>query len=128
MDFPNELKFTKSHEWAKLEDDVITLGITEYASTSLGDIVFVELPKVGDTLDRDTNFGVIESVKAVSDLVSPVSGEVIEVNEALSNSPELLNQDPYIEGWLIKIKPADVKELENLMDNEAYTKVVEDLT
>ncbi len=126
MDCPEDLKYTKSHEWARIEGDVITVGLSDYAQESLGDIVHIELPEEGKTLEKEEVFGVVESVKAVSDLYCPVKGEVIEANEALTESPEAVNEDPYGEAWLIKIKVADKSALEELMDCEKYKAYVEE--
>ena len=119
MTIPTELKYNPSHEWVRDNGDgTVTIGISDYAQDSLGDVVFVELPKVGRNLASKETFGVVESVKAASDLYSPVSGEVIEVNEALVNSPETINTSPYQDGWLMKIKVADASELSGLLDAE----------
>jgi glycine cleavage system H protein len=104
---PEELQYTRSHEWVRTEDDTATIGITDHAQDELGDVVFVELPEVGATFDAGDSFGTIESVKAVSDLYTPVSGEVVEVNEALNDSPEKVNEDPYGDGWIIKLRVSD---------------------
>ncbi len=117
---PQDLKYTKDHEWARVEGPLATVGITAFACEQLGDIVYVELPKKGDKLKAGANFGVVESTKAVSELYSPVSGTVTEVNKPLSDSPELVNQDPYQRGWMIKIQFADAKELDQLMDAPRY--------
>ncbi|HEU4918216.1 MAG TPA: glycine cleavage system protein GcvH [Candidatus Limnocylindrales bacterium] len=117
---PTELRYTKDHEWVRVEGDEATVGITEYAAGQLGDIVFVELPEAGRKLDQFATFGVVESVKAVSDLFAPVSGEVVAGNEALAGSPELVNSDPYGDGWMIRIKVADATELDGLLDAGAY--------
>ena len=101
----DELKYTKEHEWVKLEDDLVVIGITDYAQDALGEIVYIELPSEGDEVTRGNPFGAVESTKSVSDLYAPVSGEVVEVNEALLDSPEAINEDPYGDGWMIKIKP-----------------------
>lgn len=122
MDIPKELLYTEEHEWVLVEDDVATIGITDYAQGELGDIVFVELPAVGDELKQMEPFGTIEAVKAVSDLFSPVSGTVEEVNSLLEDQPELINKSPYDDGWMIKVKIADKSELDNLLDAEAYEK------
>lgn len=126
MDFPDDLKYTEDHEWVLVEDELVTVGITDFAQDSLGDIVFVELPEVGTMLVAGKPFGVVESVKAVSDVYAPISGEVIEVNEELPDSPETLNTSPYEDGWMIKIKPSDASQLEELLDAEAYAEFVED--
>lgn len=117
---PTELRYTKDHEWVRVEGDEATVGITEYAAGQLGDIVFVELPEAGRKLDQFATFGVVESVKAVSDLFAPVSGEVVAGNEALAGSPELVNSDPYGDGWMIRLKVADATELDGLLDAGAY--------
>jgi glycine cleavage system H protein len=104
---PEELQYTRSHEWVRTEDDAATIGITDHAQDELGDVVFVELPEVGATFDAGDSFGTIESVKAVSDLYTPVGGEVVEVNEALNDSPEKVNEDPYGDGWIIKLRVSD---------------------
>ncbi|MHB1400148.1 MAG: glycine cleavage system protein GcvH [Trichloromonadaceae bacterium] len=126
MDFPDELKYTEEHEWLLVEDELVTVGITDFAQDSLGDIVFVELPEVGTMLVAGKPFGVVESVKAVSDVYAPISGEVIEVNEELPDSPETLNTSPYEDGWMIKIKPSDRSQLEDLLDADDYAEFVED--
>ena len=125
MNFPEELKYTEDHEWVLVEDDVVTIGITDFAQDQLGDIVFVELPEVGDSVESGKTFGVVESVKAVSDVYAPVSGEVVEVNEELPDEPEALNNSPYEDGWMIKLKLADSGVLDGLMDVSAYQKFVE---
>ena len=125
MEFPEELKYTEEHEWVLVEDDIVTVGITDFAQDQLGDVVFVELPDVGDTLELGKNFGVVESVKAVSDIYAPVSGEVVEVNEELPDEPELINSSPYEDGWMIKIKISDPDELDELMDASAYQEFAE---
>ena len=118
---PTELKYAKSHEWARLEDDgTVTTGISHHAQESLGDIVFVELPEVGAFLKAQEEAGVVESVKAASDIYSPVNGEVIEINEKLVDDPELINKDPYGAGWIYKLRPDDEGELDELMDADAY--------
>lgn len=117
---PTELRYTKDHEWVRVEGDEATVGITEYAAGQLGDIVFIELPEAGRKLDQFATFGVVESVKAVSDLFAPVSGEVVAGNEALAGSPELVNSDPYGDGWMIRLKVADATELDGLLDAGAY--------
>ncbi len=125
MDFPEELKYTEEHEWVLVEDDIATVGITDFAQDQLGDIVFVELPEVGDMLEEGGTFGVVESVKAVSDVYAPVSGEVVEINEALPDEPEALNNSPYDAGWMIKVKLTDSATLEGLMDVAAYQEFIE---
>ena len=124
MNFPTNVKYTKEHEWIRLEGDVAYVGITDYAQEQLGDIVFVDIPTEGETLAADELFGTIEVVKTISDLFLPVAGEILEQNEALADQPELVNQDPYGEGWLIKMKPANAADLDNLLDAEGYKAVV----
>ena len=121
----DELKYTKEHEWVKLEDDLVVIGITDYAQDALGEIVYIELPSEGDEVTKGNPFGAVESTKSVSDLYAPVNGEVVEVNEALLDSPEAINEDPYGDGWMIKVKPYDVGELQDLMDNDEYTEFIE---
>ena len=117
---PTDLRYTKDHEWVRVEDDVATVGITQYAADQLGDIVFVELPEVGRGLAQFATFGVVESVKAVSDLFSPLSGEVTETNGELSSSPELVNGDPYGAGWMVRVRVQDPSQLDDLLDAAAY--------
>jgi glycine cleavage system H protein len=117
---PTDLRYTKDHEWVRVEGDEATVGITDYAAGQLGDIVFVELPEPGRTLDQFATFGVVESVKAVSDLFAPVSGEVIGGNDALAGSPELVNSDPFGEGWMVRLRVTDATELDGLLDAAAY--------
>ena len=124
MEFPSNVKYTKEHEWIRIEGDIAYVGITDYAQEQLGDIVFVDIPTEGETLEKEEVFGTIEVVKTISDLFLPVSGEVLEQNEALADNPELVNQDPYGEGWLIKIKPNDVNDVNDLLDAEAYKALV----
>jgi glycine cleavage system H protein len=121
---PNDLKYTREHEWAKTEGARVRVGITHFAQEQLGDVVFVELPKVGGRVTQHKGFGVVESVKAVSDLFAPLSGEVVEVNAALAKSPETINQDPYGKGWMIVIAPSDPKEVDNLLTAEQYEKLI----
>lgn len=121
---PNDLKYAKSHEWAKIEGDVATVGITHFAQEQLGDLTYVDLPKVGATLTAGAEMGSVESVKAASELYSPVSGTVTEVNTALEGAPEVVNQDPYTAGWMLKVKlSAAAKDLGDLLDAEAYAQV-----
>ena len=124
MDFPQNLKYTNEHEWIRVEGDMAYVGITDYAQEQLGDIVFVDIPTVGESLEANETFGTIEVVKTISDLFLPVAGEVIEQNESLEENPELVNKDPYGEGWLIKMKPANLKDIEDLLDAEAYKAVI----
>ncbi len=120
MSYPDDLRYSKEHEWVRVEESHATIGITSFAADELGDIVFVELPEVGSSLAQFGTFGVVESVKAVSDLFSPVSGTVAEVNEALRETPELLNSDPFGEGWIARVELSDSSELDGLMDAAAY--------
>ena len=120
---PADLRYTKDHEWVRVDGDRATVGITEYAAGALGDVVFVELPNVGRTLEQHSTFGVVESVKAVSDLYAPLSGEVSEVNGALAATPELVNAEPFGEGWMIRIQIADPAQLDGLLDAEAYERL-----
>jgi glycine cleavage system H protein len=124
MTFPNDAKYTKDHEWIRVEGGIGTVGITEYAQGELGDVVFVELPAVGAAVKAHATFGTIEAVKAVSDLYAPVSGTVTEVNQELSRTPEIVNKDPYGKGWMVKIRVAEPAELASLMDAAAYGKTV----
>ncbi len=123
--YPEDLKYYKEHEWVRTEGDVATIGISDYAQDSLGDIVYLELPEQGATVKAGETFGEIESVKSVSQLFSPVSGEVSEVNSELVNQPEMINSDPYDKGWMIKVKMADPSELDKLMSAEEYKAFVE---
>ena len=124
MNIPTNVKYTKDHEWIRQEGDIAYVGITDYAQEQLGDIVFVDIQTEGETLAAGDTFGTIEVVKTISDLFIPVSGEVLEQNEALADQPELVNQDPYGEGWLIKIKPADDADFDSLLDAEAYNALI----
>ena len=124
MNIPSDLKYTKDHEWAKKDGDIVTVGITEYAQGELGDVVFVELPATGDQVSQDETFGTIEAVKAVADLFSPLTGEVVEINEALGDQPDLINSDPYGGGWMVKIKISDESEWNNLMSDEDYKALI----
>lgn len=125
VQIPDELKYTSDHEWALEEEELLIIGITDYAQDALGEIVYIELPSEGDEVTKGDPFGAVESTKAVSDLYAPVSGDVVEVNEALLDSPETINEDPYGEGWMIKVKPYDPDEIGELMDFEEYTEFVE---
>ena len=120
MNFPSELRYTKEHEWVKLEGDTATVGITDFAQSELGDIVYIEIETVGQTLAKDEIFGSVEAVKTVSDLFLPIAGEVLEVNPALNDQPELVNSDPFGEGWMIKMKVSDIAEFDSLMDVDTY--------
>ena len=124
MNIPAELKYTEDHEWVKIEGDVATVGITDFAQGELGDIVYVEIETEGESIDSSEIFGTVEAVKTVSDLFMPLSGEVIEVNEALEDAPETVNDNPYEDGWMIKIKISDSSEIDNLLSAEAYRKVI----
>ena len=124
MNIPEELKYTKDHEWIKIDGDVATIGITEFAQNELGDIVYVDVDSLDDTLAAEEVFGSVEAVKTVSDLFMPVAGEVIEFNEGLEEAPETVNTDPYGNGWMIKVKIADTKEIENLLDAKAYQELI----
>jgi glycine cleavage system H protein len=117
---PKDLRYTKDHEWVKVKDDVATIGVTDYAANQLGDVVFVDLPAVGKTFDQFATFGVVESVKAVSDLYAPVAGEVTDVNAELGAKPELVNSDPFGAGWMIRVKVADADQLAGLLDAAGY--------
>ena len=121
---PGDLRYTKDHEWVRVDGDEAVVGITQFAADQLGDIVFVELPAVGKALERHATFGVVESVKAVSDLFAPVAGEVTAANDALGGSPELVNSDPYGEGWMLRISLADKAQVEELLDAAAYEQLV----
>lgn len=123
--FPDNIKYTKSHEWVRVADGLATLGITEFAQEELGDIVNVELPVVGTMIQVNEPFGSVDSVKAVSDLMSPVTGEVVEVNEDMEASPELINQEPYGSGWIIIVRMEDPSELDELMDSKEYERFIE---
>lgn len=125
MNIPKDLKYTKDHEWVRINGDIATVGVTDFAQGELGDIVFVEIESVDETLDTEEVFGSVEAVKTVSDLFMPLAGEVLEFNEALEEDPELVNNDPYGEGWMIKIKIADASELENLLSEEAYSNLIQ---
>ena len=126
MGYPSDVRYTREHEWARLESGVVTVGITSYATEQLGDVVFVELPAVGKKLDASKPFGVVEAVKTVSDLYAPISGEVVEVNGELAGNPALVNQQPYGEGWMIKLKPRDPGEINKLLSNQDYEKLLEE--
>ena len=123
---PDGLLYSKEHEWVKIDGDVATIGITDYAQNSLGDIVYVELPKIGKSIEQFGNVGVVESVKAVSDLFTPIGGEVVEINGALDNDPAAVNREPYDGGWLFKVKLKDKGETSNLLDAAAYEQIAQD--
>ena len=124
MNIPDNLKYTKEHEWVRLEGDVAVVGITDFAQGELGDIVFVEVETVDETLDADEVFGTVEAVKTVSDLFLPVAGEIVEFNEAVEDDPALVNNDPYGEGWLIKVKVSNPADVDGLLDGEAYKAII----
>ncbi|MEQ9261774.1 MAG: glycine cleavage system protein GcvH [Owenweeksia sp.] len=124
MNFPEELKYTKDHEWVRIEGDTAWVGITDFAQSELGDIVFVEIDTEGEELDIEEVFGSVEAVKTVSDLFMPLSGEIIELNSKIEESPELVNTDPYGEGWMIKMRITDTSQLDTLLSKEAYTEVI----
>jgi len=124
LSFPKDVRYAASHEWARSEGEKVKVGITDYAQDQLGDIVFVELPEVGDTLDKGQEFGTVESVKAVSELYMPMAGEVIAINSSLEESPEKVNNAPYGDGWMLEIKVDNPAELDDLMDNDAYLKTL----
>ncbi len=124
MNFPDDLKYSKDHEWIKVDGDTAIIGITDFAQNELGDIVYIEVNTVGETLEQEETFGTIEAVKTVSDLFMPVSGEVIEFNEELEGSPDIVNQDPYGKGWIAKVKMSDPSEVDALLDVEKYKELV----
>jgi glycine cleavage system H protein len=124
--YPEELKYHREHDWARVEGDVATLGVTWYAQDALGEIVHYEPPEQGGSVAKDESYGEVESVKAVSDLIAPLSGEVVEVNQSLADEPEKINEDPYGEGWLIKVRLSDPGELDDLLDVAAYRKLLEE--
>jgi glycine cleavage system H protein len=124
MNFPENLKYTKEHEWVSMEGDVATIGVTEFAQSELGDIVFVEIETEGETLDQNEVFGTIEAVKTVSDLFMPISGEIIAINSDLEDAPESVNETPYENGWMVKIKASDLSEVDGLMDANAYKSLI----
>ena len=124
MEYPDDLKYTKEHEWARLSDGRVTVGVTDYAQDALGEVVFLELPEIDADVSKEDAFGVIESVKAANDLFAPVSGRVVEVNGTVVESPEMVNTDPYGEGWLIAVEPSDLAELDDLMTAKEYAEYV----
>ena len=127
MASPADCKYTKEHEWVRLEGETAAVGITDFAQQELGDVVFVELPAAGTSVKQGQTFGAVESVKAASDLYAPLSGEVVEANDALNDSPDTVNKDPYGEGWMLKVRPADLAEINTLMDAAAYDLYVQGL-
>lgn len=124
MNVPENLKYSQDHEWIRVEGDFAFIGVTDYAQSNLGDIVFVEVETVGEELDKGEAFGNVEAVKAVEELYMPIGGEVVEFNESLEDAPELVNTDPYGEGWMIKVKLADAGDLDNLLDDSAYKELI----
>ena len=124
---PPDLRYTKDHEWSRLENGNVRIGITDYAQEELHEVVMVELPSVGDQVKANERFGTVDSVKATSDLIAPFSGEIVEVNKALEEAPELVNNDPYGEGWMIVVKPADPKDIDGLLSADAYQKFLKEL-
>ena len=124
MNIPAELKYTKDHEWVKIDGDIATVGITDFAQGELGDIVYVEVDTLDETLEREAIFGTVEAVKTVSDLFSPLSGEIIEFNESLEDEPEKVNSDPYGDGWMVKIKFSDASQLDDLLSDSAYKEII----
>lgn len=124
MNIPSELKYTKDHEWIKVEGETVTIGITDFAQSELGDIVYVDVDTLDDTVEQEEVFGSVEAVKTVSDLIMPVTGEVIEFNEGLEDEPELVNKDPYGAGWMIKVTVSDASQLDGLLDAEAYQNLI----
>jgi len=124
MNIPSELKYTKDHEWVKIEDDIATVGITDFAQSELGDIVYVEVETVDETLVADEVFGTVEAVKTVSDLFLPLDGEIVEFNEGLEDEPEKVNSDPYGDGWMIKLKFSDASQIDNLLSADAYKEII----
>lgn len=124
MNIPQDLKYTQDHEWVRIEGDEATVGITDFAQNELGDIVYVEVETVGDNLTKESVFGTVEAVKTVSDLFLPLSGEIIAFNDQLEDTPELVNEDPYGEGWIVKIKLSDTSEIDGLLSNEGYQAVI----
>ena len=126
MELPEDLKYTREHEWVSIEGTLATIGITDHAQEQLGDVVFVELPAVGDRVEKADAFGVVESTKAVSDVYAPISGEVAEVNDDLPDNPELINEDPYGDGWMVKVTIGDKADLDDLMTADEYRKFIEE--
>ncbi|MFY4775575.1 glycine cleavage system protein GcvH [Metabacillus sp. RGM 3146] len=126
MSTPKDLRYSEEHEWVKVEGDKVRVGITDFAQSELGDIVFVELPSVGDEIKADEPFGSVESVKTVSELYAPISGKVVEINEDLDDSPEFVNESPYEKAWMIVIEPKDATEIENLMTSEQYEEMTKE--
>ena len=123
--YPEDYKYTTEHEWVRVEDDIAVIGVTDFAQKELGEVVFVELPQVGHVYDAGDEIGTIESVKAVAEVFTPLAGEVVEINEALADDPELVNEDPHVDGWLIKIRYSESTDLESLMDGETFAEFVQ---
>lgn len=126
LDLPGDLYYTKDHEWARATDENVTIGVSDYAQDQLGDVVFVEMPRPGDRFRKGDEFGTVESVKAVAELYIPIDGEVVLANQALEDAPELMNQSPYGDGWIIEIKPDDISQLKTLLDKNAYLKMLKE--
>ena len=124
MDLPQNLKYTKEHEWVKIDDDLLAVGITDHAQSELGDIIFIEFPDLSQMISKDDSFGTIEAVKTVADLFAPVSGKIIEINQDLEDNPELVNSDPYGEGWIVKITDFDKSQLDALLDSNNYEEII----
>jgi glycine cleavage system H protein len=124
MNIPTELKYTKDHEWVKIEGDIATIGITHFAQSELGDIVYVDVDTLNETIEKEEVFGSVEAVKTVSDLLMPITGEIIEINEALADEPEKVNTDPYGEGWMVKISISDASQIEELLSAAAYVELI----
>ena len=124
MDLPQNLKYTKEHEWVKIDGDLLIVGITDHAQSELGDIIFIEFPDLNQVISKDEPFGTIEAVKTVADLFAPVSGKIIEINQSLEDSPELVNSDPYGEGWIVKITDIDKSQLDSLLDSNNYKRII----
>ena len=124
MDLPQNLKYTKEHEWVKIDGDLLIVGITDHAQSELGDIIFIEFPDLSQMISKDDSFGTIEAVKTVADLFAPVSGKIIEINQDLEDNPELVNSDPYGEGWIVKITDFDKSQLDALLDSKNYNEII----
>ncbi len=127
LDLPEDLYYTEDHEWARRKGENVVIGVSDYAQDQLGDVVFVEMPTSGDQFEKGAEFGTVESVKAVAELYMPIGGEVVQTNQALEDAPELLNQRPYDEGWIIEIRPEDASQLESILDKEAYLNMLKGL-
>jgi glycine cleavage system H protein len=124
MNIPDKLKYTNDHEWVKIDGEIAIVGITDFAQSELGDIVYVEINTIGDIVEKDSVFGTVEAVKTVSDLFMPITGEILEVNSALEESPEIINNEPYESGWIIKIKIEDIDQINQLLDSDAYKNII----